>query len=114
MARVVALRSVWWWTPRSVAPENWIFIQYRTAARSHRGACLPREATRLSGQQQQQQQQQLELIEGAANTAPAPVHDMGVDHRRGHIAVAEQFLHRADVVARLQQVRGKGVAQNMG
>jgi len=35
---------------------------------------------------------------------------MGVDHRRLHIAVAEQLLHGADVVAGLQQVRGKGVA----
>jgi len=27
--------------------------------------------------------------------------------------MAQQFLHRADIVARLQQVRGKGMAQHV-
>ena len=36
-----------------------------------------------------------------------------VDHRRAHLAVAEQFLHRADVGARLQQVRGEAVTQRV-
>jgi hypothetical protein len=38
---------------------------------------------------------------------------MGVDHGGAHIRVAEQLLHRANVVARLQQMRGKGVAQRV-
>ena len=38
---------------------------------------------------------------------------MGVDHRRRHILVAEQFLHRADVVATCEQVRGKRMPQRM-
>ena len=38
---------------------------------------------------------------------------MGVDHRRAHITVPQQFLHRADIGARLQQVRSKAVAQEL-
>ena len=38
---------------------------------------------------------------------------MRVDHRGLHAAVAEQFLNRADVVARLKQMRGKGVPKGM-
>ena len=35
---------------------------------------------------------------------------MGVDHGGADIAVAQQLLHGADVGARLQQVRGEGMA----
>jgi hypothetical protein len=35
---------------------------------------------------------------------------MGVDHRRRHIGMPQQFLHRADVVAGLQQMRRERVA----
>jgi hypothetical protein len=42
-----------------------------------------------------------EAIGGAAD---APVQNMGVDHRRFHVAVPQQFLHRANVVAVGQQV----------
>ena len=38
---------------------------------------------------------------------------VSVDHRRGHVFVAEQFLNRADVVAVLKQVRGKRMPQRM-
>ncbi len=38
---------------------------------------------------------------------------MGVDHGRAHIAVAEQFLHGADVGAALRQMGGEGVAQGV-
>ena len=30
-----------------------------------------------------------------------------------HVRVAEQFLHRADVVATFEQVRGEGMAQRV-
>ena len=33
--------------------------------------------------------------------------DVGVDHRRGDVTVAEELLDGTDVVAALQQVRGK-------
>lgn len=32
---------------------------------------------------------------------------MGVDHRRANVAMAEEFLHCANVIAGTQQVRGK-------
>jgi hypothetical protein len=38
---------------------------------------------------------------------------MGVNHGRAHVAMPEQFLNRADVVARDQQVRGKRMAQRV-
>jgi len=60
---------------------------------------LPEEAQRRSN-----------LIQRTANPAPTAIHHMGVDHGRGHVAVAQQFLHRADVVTRLQQVGSEGVA----
>lgn len=39
---------------------------------------------------------------------------MGVDHGGLDVLVAEEFLHGADVVAFLQQLGGKGVAEGMG
>ncbi len=38
---------------------------------------------------------------------------MRVDHGGGHIRMPQQFLNRADVAARLQQVGGEAVPQNM-
>ena len=38
---------------------------------------------------------------------------MRVDHRRRHVRVAEQLLHRADVVAGFQQVRREAVPQRV-
>ena len=38
---------------------------------------------------------------------------MGVDHCCFDVAVAPQFLHRADVVAGGQQVRGEGMTKRM-
>ncbi len=39
--------------------------------------------------------------------------ELGVDLRRRDVGVAEQFLHRAQVAAGLQQVRGERVAQHV-
>jgi len=38
---------------------------------------------------------------------------MGIDHRRAHIAMAEQFLHRSDAIATLQQMACEAVAQGV-
>jgi hypothetical protein len=38
---------------------------------------------------------------------------MGVDHRGLYVTVAEQFLDRANVIAILDQVRRKGMSQNV-
>ena len=40
-------------------------------------------------------------------------HDVGIDHRRADILVAEEFLYRPDVGAAFEQVRGKAVAEGM-
>ena len=38
---------------------------------------------------------------------------MGIDHGRAHIPVSQQFLDGPGVVALLQQVNGKGVAERV-
>ena len=46
--------------------------------------------------------------------SPAPaIEDVRVDHRRLHARVAEQFLHRADVVAGLQEMRRERVTKDV-
>src|SRR5439155_24470949 len=52
-------------------------------------------------------------VGGALDHAWSPVQDVGVDLRRAHVAVAEQFLNRPDVVAVLEQVRGERVAERV-
>ena len=52
-------------------------------------------------------------IERAAHATPAAIEHVGVDHRGFHIGMAEQLLHGADVVARLQQVGGERMAQHV-
>ena len=56
----------------------------------------------------------LQRIQRAQNTPPALVEYMGVNHGRAHIGMAQQLLHRANVITRLQQMRGKRMAQHMG
>jgi lambda repressor-like predicted transcriptional regulator len=52
-------------------------------------------------------------VQRAADASSTHFQHMRVDHGGGHAAVTEQLLHRADVIASLQQVRGKGMAQRM-
>lgn len=40
-------------------------------------------------------------IQRTHHPAPALIQHMGIDHGRGHIAVAEQFLYRANIVTLL-------------
>jgi hypothetical protein len=42
------------------------------------------------------------VIIRAADQRAAAVEDARLDHRRAHVVVPEQLLHRADVVAGLQ------------
>src|SRR4029453_934014 len=39
--------------------------------------------------------------------------DVGIDLRRRDVGVAEELLHRAQIGATLQEVAGKGVAENV-
>ena len=52
-------------------------------------------------------------VRRAPNTSPSPVQDMSIDHRRRHILVSHQLLHRPDIVPRLKQMGRKGVPQRM-
>jgi len=49
------------------------------------------------------------LIEWTPDCQTRLIEDLGVDHRCGDIGVTEEFLHRADVIAILQQVGRKGM-----
>jgi hypothetical protein len=52
-------------------------------------------------------------VSGTSDASSSPVQDVSVNHRRFHVAVAQQFLHRADVVPVGQQVRGERVAKRV-
>jgi hypothetical protein len=52
-------------------------------------------------------------VRRAPNTSPSPVQDMSIDHRRRHIPVSQQLLHRPDIVPGLKQMGRKGVPQRM-
>lgn len=49
-------------------------------------------------------------IQRAYNSATAPVEHMRVDHGRRQIGMTKQFLNRADIRTRFEQMRGKAVA----
>ena len=53
-------------------------------------------------------------VGGTADGRRAPVQDVGVNHRRAHVAVAEQLLNGSDVVSVLEQVRRERMAQGVG
>ena len=38
---------------------------------------------------------------------------VGVDHRRAHVTVAQQFLHSADVIASFQQMGGERMSEGV-
>ena len=54
-----------------------------------------------------------QCIHRTANASTADLQHMRVDHRRADVRMAEQLLHRANVVAGLQQVRSKRVPQGV-
>jgi hypothetical protein len=53
------------------------------------------------------------LVKRAADVEHRSIADVGVNHCRGNVLVSEQLLHRADVVAALQQVCGKAVPEGV-
>ena len=55
----------------------------------------------------------LQTIERAAYPKPTRIQHVCVDHRRADIRVTEQFLHRADVVARFQQMRRETMSKRV-
>ena len=55
-----------------------------------------------------------ERIHGTSNTSSASIQNMGIDHRRLHVAMAQKFLGGSDIVAIFQQISGKGMAGAQG
>ena len=55
-----------------------------------------------------------EAVHWTPDSQPSgPLKDMGVDHRRGDVAVPKKLLHRPDVMAVFQEVRGERVAHRV-
>ena len=50
----------------------------------------------------------------ADDAQAAPVEDMGVPLGRSDVAMPEQFLNRADIIAAFQKVSGEAVAKDVG
>src|SRR5262245_38176860 len=55
-----------------------------------------------------------QAVAGAEDAERASLQHVRVDHRRRDVAVAEQLLHRPDVLPVLEEVRGEGVTERMG
>ena len=53
------------------------------------------------------------FVERTAHAEAAAIQDVGVDHRGLQVAMAEQLLHGADVVAALEQMGREAVAQRV-
>jgi hypothetical protein len=52
-------------------------------------------------------------VDRAFDGSATPVENVCVDHRSPHVAVAQQLLHRAYVVAVFDQVRGEAMAERV-
>lgn len=55
----------------------------------------------------------LHKVRRAAHPHGASIEHMGLDHRGAHVLVAQELLDRADVLAPLQQVGRKGMAEGV-
>jgi len=53
------------------------------------------------------------MVQGAPHVLAPHGCDVGVDHRRRHVAVTQWFLDGSDVVAALQEVGGEGVPERV-
>jgi hypothetical protein len=53
------------------------------------------------------------VVEGALDGEAASVQDVGVDHGGADVAVAEELLDGADVVAAFEEMGGEGVAKGV-
>src|SRR6185312_4719504 len=60
---------------------------------------------RLGGRRPRSDARQSGRVERTDHAPAAPIEDMRVHHRGGDVAVAEQLLHRANVVTRFEEVR---------
>jgi hypothetical protein len=53
------------------------------------------------------------IIEGTPHPSAASGQNMGVNHSRSYILMTQQFLHGANVVAILQKMGSKAMAEGM-
>ncbi len=51
-------------------------------------------------------------MDRAPDTSRAAVEDMGIDHRRLHVAMTQKLLDGSHVIAAFEQVCGKGIADS--
>ena len=56
----------------------------------------------------------LQSVGGAANPVWASIEHVGINHCGSDVAVAEQFLNRADVMPPFQQMGGKRMTEAVG
>jgi hypothetical protein len=56
---------------------------------------------------------ELRRVERTADATCAVAQDVGIDHRRGDVAVAQELLHGSDVVSTFEQRRSKGMAEGV-
>jgi len=54
-----------------------------------------------------------QAVRGAVHPMPAPVQEMGIDHRCAYVLMPEQLLNRPDVVAGFNQMSGKGMPEGV-
>ena len=73
--------------------------------------CLQRHPLRAKGRAGRPPQLAKIDVERTANTQTATIQNVGVQHRRRHVAVPQQLLHRPDVITGFKQVRGKGMTK---
>ena len=55
----------------------------------------------------------LRSVQRTLHSSAASIENVGINHCRPHVLMAQQFLHRPDVVTIFKKMRGKAVAQSM-
>jgi hypothetical protein len=54
-----------------------------------------------------------QLVRGAGNASAAFVKNVRIDHCGTHVIVPQEFLHRPDVIAILQEMSGKRMSKSV-
>ncbi len=90
----------------------WVATGYITKDLSGALCCIRRSAAERRARGYQSARRDID-VERAANAKATAVEDVRVQHGRRHVLVAPLLLHGADVVAGLEQVRGKRVTEGV-
>jgi len=54
-----------------------------------------------------------ERVDGAADASRSPIENMGVDHHRLYVAMAQKLLDGSNVIATFEQVGGEGMPESV-